>query len=174
MRPVAGDAHCPRQNGVYASSIPGECDTYYSCLNGKSSPTKCAPGLHYSDSIGTCVWPRESGRDDCDAAAPKQGQRRTTKSTAGNGLGTTSKPIETLSNGFRCPGGKLGLHKALPHPSDCRLYYVCLDGVTPQDAGCVSGKVFNPTTEQCDIPANVEGRVLSIGHYHLSSHKLKT
>ena len=39
-----------------------------------------------------------------------------------------------------------------------RLYYVCLDGVTATDAGCVRGKVFNPSTKQCDIPANVEGR----------------
>ena len=62
MRPVAGDAHCPRQNGVYASSIPGECDTYYTCNNGKSSATKCAEGLHYSDNDGICVWARDSGR----------------------------------------------------------------------------------------------------------------
>ena len=150
---IAGDANCPRQNGVYASSVPGECDTYYSCLNGKSSPTKCAPGLHYSDEIGTCVWPRESGRDDCDAA-PSEAKRRTTPAPSGQ---TTRRALESLSNGFRCPGGKLGLHPALPHPSDCRLYYVCLDGVTPTDAGCVSGKVFNPSTKQCDIPANVPG-----------------
>ena len=138
---------------MYASSVPGECDTYYSCLNGKSSPTKCAPGLHYSDEIGTCVWPRESGRDDCDAA-PSEAKRRTTPAPSGQ---TTRRALESLSNGFRCPGGKLGLHPALPHPSDCRLYYVCLDGVTPTDAGCVSGKVFNPSTKQCDIPANVPG-----------------
>ena len=93
---VSGDAHCPRQNGVYPKQ--GECDTYYSCLNGKSSPTKCAPGLHYSDEIGTCVWPRESGRDDCDAAPPSS--RRTQAPPTNTGV-TTSKPVQTLSNGFR-------------------------------------------------------------------------
>ena len=59
---IAGDAHCPRQYGVYPSSIPGECDTYYTCTNGKSAPTKCAEGLHYSDESGICVWARDSGR----------------------------------------------------------------------------------------------------------------
>ena len=68
--------------------------------------------------------------------------------------------METLSNGFRCPGGPIGVHPALSHPSDCRLYYVCLDGVTPSEAGCVTGKVFNPVTKQCDIPANVEGNII--------------
>ena len=153
---IAGDGNCPRQNGVYASSVPGECDTYYSCLNGKSSPTKCAPGLHYSDDIGTCVWPRESGRENCDAETPSQ---RKKKPTASSPDATTRKSVETLSNGFRCPGGPIGVHPALSHPSDCRLYYVCLDGVTPSEAGCVTGKVFNPVTKQCDIPSNVEGKI---------------
>ena len=55
-----------------------------------------------------------------------------------------------------------------------RLYYVCLDGVTATDAGCVRGKVFNPSTKQCDIPANVEGRtpgcsVLSVAVQNIST-----
>ena len=67
------------------------------------------------------------------------------------------KPAEKLSNGFVCPGGPEGVHPALPHPDDCRLYYVCLNGVDPSDAGCPPGKVFNPTIQQCDLPANVNG-----------------
>jgi len=158
QRAKPGDAHCPRQNGVYASEDPYECDTYYSCLNGKSSPTKCAKGLHYSDQIGTCVWPRESGRDDCVSADEEPTERKKKKSKgAAAKENTTRKPAEALDNGFQCPGGPIGVHPALPHPSDCRLYYVCLDGITPSDAGCTHGKVFNPTTQQCDIPINVEG-----------------
>jgi len=158
QRPKPGDAHCPRQNGVYASDDPYECDTYYSCLNGKSSPTKCAVGLHYSDEIGTCVWPRESGRDDCitEDEEPRQ-RKKKPKGAKGAPDTTTRKPAEALANGFKCPGGPIGVHPALPHPKDCRLYYVCLDGITPSDAGCTHGKVFNPTTQQCDIPTNVEG-----------------
>ena len=153
-----GDARCPRQNGVYASSDPYECDTYYSCLNGKSSPTKCAPGLHYSDEIGTCVWPRESGREDCiseEAGAGKR-KRKNPKSPSGAEV-TTKAPAAALANGFKCPGGPVGVHPALPHPSDCRLYYVCLDGLTPSEAGCTKGRVFNPSSQQCDKPENVAG-----------------
>merc|ERR1711962_1792275 len=62
-----------------------------------------------------------------------------------------------LPNGFQCPGGKLGVHIALPHPDDCRKYYICLDGVTPNEAGCPPRKVFNPTTSSCDQPSNVLG-----------------
>ena len=99
----------------------------------------------------------------------------------------TSAPAEKktsaprLSNGFVCPGGKLGVwniwifsfselsphffhflathqvHIALPHPTDCRKFYTCLDGITPRDQGCPARKVFNPTTSSCDDPTNVVG-----------------
>ena len=45
----------------------------------------------------------------------------------------------------------------MPHPTSCRLYYVCLNGVTPNEAGCTSGVVFNERTGKCDDPANVPG-----------------
>ena len=62
-----GDAHCPRQNGVYPSEKPHECDVFYSCLNGVGSPTRCPEGLHYSEKEGICVWARDSGRYEMTA-----------------------------------------------------------------------------------------------------------
>ena len=49
------------------------------------------------------------------------------------------------------------VHIALPHPTDCRKFYTCLDGITPRDQGCPARKVFNPTTSSCDDPTNVVG-----------------
>ncbi len=60
--PKPGDGYCPRQNGVYPSPDPGECDRFYSCLNGVGSSQQCAEGLHFDPHIGTCVWARESTR----------------------------------------------------------------------------------------------------------------
>jgi len=99
----------------------------------------------------------QNNRDDCitDDEEPRQ-RKKKQKGTSGPDT-TTRKPAEALANGFKCPGGPIGVHPALPHPKDCRLYYVCLDGITPSAAGCTHGKVFNPTTQQCDIPTNVEG-----------------
>ena len=50
-----------------------------------------------------------------------------------------------------------GIHPALPHPTSCRLYYVCLNGVTPNEAGCGPGLVFNSVNAKCDDPENVPG-----------------
>jgi len=101
----------------------------------------------------------QNNRDDCitDDEEPRQ-RKKKQKGTSGPDT-TTRKPAEALANGFKCPGGPIGVHPALPHPKDCRLYYVCLDGITPSAAGCTHGKVFNPTTQQCDIPTNVEGEI---------------
>ena len=43
------------------------------------------------------------------------------------------------------------------YPHRSRLYYVCLNGVTPNEAGCNKGLVFNPDTSKCDVPVNVPG-----------------
>ena len=99
-------------------------------------------------------------REDCisDDDAPEEKRRKKQKAGLTPDV-TTRKPAAALSNGFKCPGGAIGVHLALPHPKDCRLYYVCLDGITPSDAGCTHGTVFNPTTHQCDNPGNVEGEI---------------
>ena len=46
-----GDGHCPRQNGVYKSDEPGECDVFWTCRLGLGIPTKCSEGLHYSEQV---------------------------------------------------------------------------------------------------------------------------
>merc|ERR1712106_84144 len=109
QRAKPGDGRCPRQNGVYPSADAFECDTYYSCLNGKSSPTKCALGLHYSDEIGTCVWANQSGRDDCVSGdEASEGRRKKKKNDGGDTTKKSDnkkKTAKELDNGFECPGG---------------------------------------------------------------------
>ena len=160
QRPKPGDGFCPRQNGVFPSPDPSECDKFYSCLNGVGSVQQCADGLHYDDEIGTCVWARESNRKGClsdNQRATKNRSRQRMRTPHDDPNPNEGKKGESLPNGFECPGGKLGIHPALPHPTSCRLYYVCLNGVTPNEAGCTAGLVFNSVTAKCDSPENVPG-----------------
>jgi len=157
QRPQPGDGYCPRQNGVYPSPDQTECDKFYSCLNGVGSLQQCADGLHFDPDIGTCVWARESSRKGCLSALKRAQQAEDAAKKTFQNQPEGVKEGESLPNGFKCPGGKLGIHPALPHPDSCRLYYVCLNGVTPNEAGCVSGLVFNRETSKCDDPKNVPG-----------------
>ena len=122
------------------------------------SPTRCPEGLHYSEKEGICVWARDSGRTGCGVTPeedrPKK--RRREKTPEPDKPAENKKP-KTLANGFTCPGGKLGVHLKLPHPTDCRSYYVCLNGVEASEAGCSVGLVFNSDSGTCDNPANVAG-----------------
>ena len=133
---------------------------FYSCLKGVGSPTRCPEGLHYSEAEGICVWARDSGRDGC-GVQPDDGEKRRRKKkkepSHENPAPSDSKSPRTLENGFRCPGGKLGVHLSLPHPTSCRSYYVCLNGVEASQRGCSVGKVFNPDTSSCDQPKHVPG-----------------
>ena len=109
---------------------------------------------------GICVWARDSGRTGCGLypdEEPEKKKRRKKPKPPSNISDQKPKKREKLSNGFSCPGGKLGVHIALPHPSNCRSYYVCLNGVDPSEQGCSNGKVFNPSTSACDAPNNVPG-----------------
>ena len=116
------------------------------------------------------MWARDSGRDDCDIEEEAPRRR---KKKGGQAAQETQEPVkerkvaEKLANGFVCPGGPVGVHPALPHPKDCRLYYVCLNGLDPSNAGCPNTKVFNPATQQCDKPDNVEGRAAFLLPYLL-------
>lgn len=47
------------------------------------------------------------------------------------------------------------------HPTDCRKFYVCIEGVA-RPYGCSLGTVFNVDTLQCDDPENVPGWWVSI------------
>jgi len=166
--PKPGDRYCPRQNGVFPSPDVTECGRFYSCLNGVGKVQQCADGLYYEEEIGTCDWARTSKRKGC-LSESRRAENRQNSNGGSNKRRNNNRPAfkfddnnqakisDPLPNGFQCPGGKLGVHPALPHPTSCRLYYVCLNGVTPNEAGCTSGVVFNERTGKCDDPANVPG-----------------
>ena len=65
-----------------------------------------------------------------------------------------------LTDGFVCAEGgesdQPGHYTRHPHPTDCRKFYVCIDGVA-RAYGCSFGTVFNTDTLQCDEPENVQG-----------------
>lgn len=159
QRPQPGDANCPRQNGVYPSPDVTVCDIFYTCLNGKSSVKSCTDGLYFDPTKGICDWARDSTRKGClsDSQRRAKEPKRRRKQNQPQQESSNQKAGERLANGFQCPGGKLGLHPALPHPNSCILYYVCLNGGTPSEAGCGRGLVFNSKTGKCDKPENVPG-----------------
>lgn len=65
-----------------------------------------------------------------------------------------------VSDGFVCPDptevDQPGHYTRHAHPTDCRKFYVCIEGVA-RPYGCSFGTVFNVDSLQCDEPENVSG-----------------
>lgn len=89
---------------------------------------------------------------------------------------------ELLADGFSCPDGEtVGPNgRALPHPTfahpeDCRLFYICRNGVVPQHGSCPEGDVYNEDSFKCDEPTAVPGWWLyqffidHISHFYMYS-----
>lgn len=64
-----------------------------------------------------------------------------------------------MSEGFVCPAeteDQPGHFSRHAHPTDCRKFYVCIEGVA-RPYGCSFGTVFNVESLQCDDPESVAG-----------------
>ncbi|XP_063593489.1 protein obstructor-E-like isoform X1 [Penaeus indicus] len=137
MQPASNfSVFCPRLHGIFADNQ--FCGKYYTCIDGLHTVTECPAGLHFDRKTGTCAWAAAAGRTNC---------------------GDERKCI----NDFCCEGAKDFTDfegRPVPHPAfanldDCQKFYVCHNGVTPQEASCSLGQVFNDVTMMCDYPENV-------------------
>lgn len=130
LEPPISTAHCPRLYGLFPDTA--NCRVFYSCWNGESSRYECPPGLAYDNEQRVCVW--ADTVDRCDQSE--------------------------VSDGFVCPDAtevdQPGHYTRHAHPTDCRKFYVCIEGVA-RPYGCSLGTVFNVDSLQCDEPENVSG-----------------
>lgn len=130
LEPPISTPHCPRLYGLFPDTA--NCRVFFSCWNGEASKYECPPGLAYDNEQRVCVWADLVER--CDQSE--------------------------VSDGFVCPDptevDQPGHYTRHAHPTDCRKFYVCIEGVA-RPYGCSLGTVFNVDSLQCDEPENVSG-----------------
>jgi hypothetical protein len=118
---------CPTEGEVYED--PCSCEAYYSCRNGIKELVKCENGQQYN---------RVSRRCDssCSGDCPKlfAGKPECCASTSG-------KPEP------QCPTTTYPIF--LPHPSNARYFYQCLNGVRSCNR-CPFQHRWNTDTDTCD------------------------
>jgi len=131
LEPPKSAPNCPRLYGIFPDE--NDCATFWSCWNGDANRYKCPPGLAYDRKQRVCVWADKVF--ECKAEQ-KEGQ-------------------------FECPAEQtngFGTYALYPHPEDCRMYYVCMNGA-PREYGCPLGTVFRlgelEGAGQCWDPAEV-------------------
>jgi len=131
--------YCPRLYGSFEHPDPTVCNVYYQCIDGKHTEVACATGLYFNSSQGSCNWPAIAQREGC-----------------------VDEPLVSQDGAFSCPPGPFVREdgQAQPHPSfpndiDCAKFYVCLNGITPQEASCDKGLVFDSKSQLCALPDTV-------------------
>ncbi|XP_013789079.1 protein obstructor-E-like [Limulus polyphemus] len=131
LEPPISTPHCPRLYGVFGDEK--DCKVFYSCWNGEGSRYECPPGLAYDPDHRVCVW--ADNVPNCKQQEVAEGF-------------VCPDPIETAE--------QAGVYTRHAHPTDCRYFFVCIEGVA-RSYGCGITTVFNAKTLQCEEPENVAG-----------------
>merc|ERR1719228_3075480 len=138
LQEAKGQGACPRENGRYL--LPESCNQYVDCRGGEAHVQGCGAGAVFDELLG-CVHPDETDRPGCSATDQYE---------------------------FQCPHfglqQRFGDHDRLPHPTDCKLYYVCLRNGLPRLNSCKKPMVFNQETGLCEEQSKVVG---CEGYYNL-------
>lgn len=158
--PRGTNDYCPRKNGIFSHPDETVCDVFFTCVDGEYIEAKCQGGLHFDEYSGTCIWPDNANRENCQESKKE------------------------LKDGFVCPKdqnkndrtGQVIAHPHYAHPTDCQKvsclgrmrwikfrisncfqFYVCLNGIEPRELQCDQGEVFSEDTKKCDDPETVPG-----------------
>jgi len=115
-----------------------DCSVFFTCISGQTTPptqSQCNAALHFDPVRQQCVFPNQT---DCQIGGPP-----------GDDL-TTPNPGDppTTQPPFTCTGDG-----HFRHPTDCSQFIICAAG-RPTFFSCADGLHFNPTRNQCDLPAN--------------------
>ncbi|XP_015125196.1 mucin-2-like [Diachasma alloeum] len=132
-KPDVSDS-CPpsgSKNGQFYSH-ECSCDKYYICSKAGLILHQCPDKTHFNPKIDACDKPENA---DC-SKPPSQKEPSS----------TTLEVIPT-----ECPTGDSGLSARIAHPTDCTLYYKCVEG-EKKSKSCSAGLHFNPRQQLCDWP----------------------
>ena len=118
LEPPISTPNCPRLYGTFPD--PVDCGVFWKCQDGKSNRYNCPPGLAYDSVTRGCKWADQVP----ECASPVV-------------------VVDEEGGEFQCPrDSTAGTFTKHPHPADCRLYFLCMNG-QPRELGCPVGEVFS-------------------------------
>lgn len=124
---------CPRNQVFALLPVPKTCYQYYRCWMGAATIHSCPSGLVFDPNMQRCSLV----------------------------TGTGCEGDETPEEG--CPAVDGPEPTYLVHATNCRLYFVCSNGV-PLERQCAQGLHFNPVLRACDTPENANCQAEDVSH----------
>ncbi|XP_035223247.1 fibrillin-3-like isoform X2 [Stegodyphus dumicola] len=123
------DVKCLKPFGRF--SYPNSCSHFIECQNGLKTVKSCPEGLKFDNVTQMCSWTGSCGGDESQISTP-----------------------EPVSNTTTCDCNCC----LQPVGNDCRGFILCIEHIGFKGS-CSSGLLFNPKTENCDFPENVQCEV---------------
>ncbi|CAK1580890.1 unnamed protein product [Parnassius mnemosyne] len=125
------------------------CNKFYQCLRGELVEHTCPKGLFFNIEVDQCDW---SENVDCGnrVIADNEDKDDSDEDDSNNDSGGNCNPGEApIICAAKGSDGVLIAHE------NCNQFYKCSEGV-PIALFCPANLLYNPKTEQCDWPRNVQ------------------
>ncbi|XP_028173148.1 putative uncharacterized protein DDB_G0282133 isoform X3 [Ostrinia furnacalis] len=149
------------------------CNKFYVCGQGKPFPISCPSGLLYNPHKGVCDWPDnvecgdrvipdgESGNGNEGSGNDNGGNNNGDSNNGGSDNGGNDNGNDNVGAGNCDPSQAPAICAAddsegvLVAHEKCNKFYVC-NGGNPVTLRCPGNLLFNPKTDTCDWPENVD------------------
>ncbi|XP_063830120.1 uncharacterized protein LOC135079394 [Ostrinia nubilalis] len=149
------------------------CNKFYVCGQGKPFPISCPSGLLYNPHKGVCDWPEnvecgdrvipdgESGNGNEESGNDNGGNNNGDSNNGGNDNGGNDNGNDNVGAGNCDPSQAPAIcaaddsERVLVAHEKCNKFYVC-NGGNPVTLRCPGNLLFNPKTDTCDWPENVD------------------
>ncbi|XP_063979939.1 uncharacterized protein LOC135163964 [Diachasmimorpha longicaudata] len=128
------DDLCPSSGSKNGQFYPHECscDRYYICSEAGLVLHQCSEKTHFNPKSDGCDEPENAGCSGSPSAAQPS-------------------PAPAKAIATECPTGDSGSPVRIAHPTNCTLYYKCVEGEKISKS-CEPGLHFNPGQQVCDWP----------------------
>ncbi|RVE51508.1 hypothetical protein evm_003909 [Chilo suppressalis] len=135
---------CPQDWNIEKLLPHPKCNKFYQCWDGKLIPLTCPSKLYFSVQQNRCEW---AEKVDCvDKDIPDDNSDGDDDNVGGGNCDPSLAPKICAVEGS---------DDVLVANENCNKFYICANG-KPFAQKCPDNLLFNPSTDRCDWPKNVD------------------
>ncbi|KAJ0175048.1 hypothetical protein K1T71_009189 [Dendrolimus kikuchii] len=153
--PAEAPTICAREGSDGTLIAHENCNQYYVCSHGVPVSMRCGSNLLYNPYDQSCDW---ASNVECgERVIPEDDGNDIGGGDNGGGNGNETGPETCNCNPEEAPSicAAAGSDSVLIAHENCNQYYQCNHGV-PIPMKCTGNLLYNPYTEKCDWPNNVD------------------
>ncbi|CAG9790987.1 unnamed protein product [Diatraea saccharalis] len=143
---------CPNDSNTEKLLPHRNCNRFYKCSNGKLVPLTCPSKLYFSIEQNRCEWAEKVNCDNREVPDGNDNSNNDETNIGGGNCDPSLAPEICAADGS---------NDVMVANQNCNQFYICANG-QPIVLTCPDNLFFNPNTDRCDWPNNVDcdGRLI--------------